>query len=62
MQYGQSGNEISVSQDNYGRWFVEVRQGARKRAPIRCMSESEAIACAALFAAAPLHERDRRAA
>lgn len=33
---------VTVTQDNYGRWFVEAKAGDRKLAPIRCLSESEA--------------------
>lgn len=33
---------VAVTQDNYGRWFVEAREGGRKLAPIRCLGETAA--------------------
>jgi hypothetical protein len=33
---------VSITQDNYGRWFVEAKRGHRKLAPIRCLTEAEA--------------------
>lgn len=33
---------VSVTKDNYGRWFVEVEVHGRRRASIRCLSQQEA--------------------
>lgn len=33
---------VSVTKDNYGRWFVEVEIDGRRRAPVRCLSKQEA--------------------
>ncbi|WP_156386804.1 hypothetical protein [Aureimonas sp. Leaf454] len=34
---------VSVTQDPYGRWFVEAEIDGRKRAPVRCLSQEEAL-------------------
>lgn len=36
------GRSVSVTKDNYGRWFVEVEVDGRRRAPMRCLSKQEA--------------------
>lgn len=37
------GIKVKALQDNYGRWFVEASAWGAKQAPIRCMTEREAM-------------------
>jgi hypothetical protein len=33
---------VSISQDNYGRWYVEAELHGQRRSPLRCLTKRDA--------------------